>query len=206
MSTITDIQEIRGIIEISADAHAVARIRKVHYQKCPLEIHEEVDLDEYLSRIAAIQFADAYEAALTCLDFSARSAKEIAASLKRKGYVEAVIEPVVARLTENHLIDDKRYAQRIAESQSHKAVGVYAVKRKLRAKGFSEEDTEAALEEAFDEDQQRAAALQTAQKLCRKYESLPHYEARGKLSQALARRGFSWDAIESALESLNWEE
>lgn len=206
MSTITGIQENRGIIEISADGHTVARIRKVHFHKCPLKIHEEIDLDEYLGRIAAVQFANAYEAALTCLDFSARSAKEIAASLKRKGYVEAVIEPVVARLTENHLIDDKRYAQRIAESQSHKAVGLYAVKRKLRAKGFSEEDTEAALEEAFDEDQQRAAALQTAQKLCRKYEALPHYEARGKLSQALARRGFSWDAIESALESLNWEE
>lgn len=205
MPIVTGIQEARGLVEIRVDGHAAARIRKAHYDKYPLEIDEDIDLDAYLGRIASAQFNDAYEAALTSLDFSARTAKEIAAALKRKGYVDMVIESVVARLMENRLIDDKRFAMRVAESQSRKPVGIYAVKRKLRAKGISEEDAEEALE-AFDEDQQRAAALETAAKLARKYESLPRYEARGKLSQALARRGFSWDAIESAIEALNFED
>ena len=55
---------------------------------------------------------------------------------------------------------------------------------------------------AFDDDQQRIAALQAAQKLYRKYEALPEREARAKLSQALARRGFGWDAIESAVDEV----
>jgi len=201
MPTITSVEEKRGIMELSCDGCVFARIRKVHYMKNPLEVGEDIEVDEYLDRIAAVQFPDAYEAALTCLDFSARTAREISSSLKRKGFVTPVIEAVVEKLSGSHLIDDRRYAERIAECQSKKAVGVYAVKRKLRAKGISEEDVDAAME-AFDEDQQRDAALETARKLFRKYESLPAREARGKLSQALARRGFSWDAIESAVESL----
>lgn len=201
MPTVTAIEEKRGLMEISTDGCVFVRIRKVHYAKYPLEIGEEIDTEDYMNSIASVQFADAYEAALTSLDFSARTAREIGNTLRRKGFVAPAIEAVVEKLTENHLIDDRRYAQRIAETQSHKPVGIYAVKRKLRAKGISEEDTDAALG-AFDEDQQREAALETAAKLWRKYESLPAREARAKLSQALARRGFSWDAIESAVENL----
>ena len=57
--------------------------------------------------------------------------------------------------------------------------------------------------EALDDEQQRTAARQAAEKLGRKYRDLPPREARAKLSQALARRGFSWDVISSALE--DWE-
>ena len=70
----------------------------------------------------AVQFADGYEAALTSLDYCARSAQEIAASLRRKGYVEPCVEAVVARLTENRLIDDASYDERMAESQASKPV------------------------------------------------------------------------------------
>lgn len=201
MPTVTGIEEKRGLMKISLDGCVWARVRKIHYQKYPMEIGEEIDTDGYMDRVAAVQFADAYEAALTSLDFSARTGREIENSLRRKGYVSPAIEAVIEKLTANHLIDDKRYAQRIAQIQSQKAVGLYAVKRKLRAKGISEADAEDAME-AFDENQQRAAARAVAEKLYRKYESLPRREARCKLSQALARRGFGWDVIESAVEDL----
>ena len=201
MAHVSDIRENRGLMEVSCDRTTVARVRKAHYAKCPLEIGAEIDVAAWLDRVAAVQFADGYEAALTSLDYCARSAQEIAASLRRKGYVEPCVEAVVARLTENRLIDDARYAERMAESQASKPVGVYAFKRKLRAKGISDEDAEAALS-AFDDDQQRAAALAAAQKLYKRYEGLPPREAKAKLSQALARRGFGWDAIESAIEGI----
>ena len=56
--------------------------------------------------------------------------------------------------------------------------------------------------EGFDEAQQAAACREAAAKLWRKYESLPPREGRAKLSQALARRGFGWDAIRSAVDNL----
>lgn len=201
MAVVTDIRENRGLVEVQAEGATVVRVRKVHFAKCPVENGEDIDVEAYIGRLAAVQFADAYEAALTSLDFCARSAKEIANTLRRKGYVEPAVEAVVEKLTESGLVDDARYAQRMAEVQSNKPVGVYAFKRKLRAKGISDEDAEEALA-AFDDAQQQQAALEAAQKLFRKYEALPEREARAKLSQALARRGFGWDAIESAVDQL----
>ena len=205
MAIVTDIRERRGIIEIEADGATIARVRKAHFLKCPLAGGEAFDPEAYLDRVAAIQFPDAYEAALSSLDYCARSARELSNALRRKGYVEPVIAAVTERLMENGLIDDARYASRMAEVQSAKPVGLYAFKRRLRAKGISDEDAEEALS-AFDEDQQRQAAALAAEKLWHKYEALPPREARAKLSQALARRGFSWDAIDSAVEALSEEE
>lgn len=201
MAIVTGIQENRGLVEIALDGVTAARVRRVHYEKCPVEIGAELDLDAYLDRVAATQFSDGYEAALTSLDFCARSAREIANALRRKGYVEPCVQAVVERLRENGLIDDARYAQRMAEVQSGRPVGLYAFKRKLRAKGISDDDAEAALS-AFDDEQQQASALTAARQLYRKYQDLPEREARAKLSQALARRGFGWDAIESAVDEV----
>ena len=201
MAIVTAIVERRGIVEIAADGHTVARVRKAHFARCPLVEGEEIDEQAYIDKVAAVQFADGYEAALTGLDYAARTAREVAATLRRKGYVEPCIEAVVARLTESRIIDDARYAERMAELQSRKPVGVYAFRRRLRAKGISEQDAEEALA-AFDDAQQQEAALAAAEKLYRKYAELPAREGKAKLSQALARRGFGWDAIESTVDRL----
>ena len=201
MPIVTGIEERRGLVEVAVDGSVAARVRKAHYDKCPLREGEEIDLDAYIARVAAAQFADGYEAALSALDYSNRSRKEVAAALTRRGYVQPCVDAVLERLTENRILDDKRYAERLAELQSKKPVGVYAFRRKLKAKGISEDDAREALD-AFDDDQQRDAALEAAKSLCRKYAGLPRREGKAKLSQALARRGFGWDAIESAIDQL----
>lgn len=201
MAVVTEIRENRGMVEVIAEGATVARVRRVHFDKCPLAVGDEIDETAWLDRVAAVQFADAYEAALSSLDRSSRTAHDLAGSLRRRGIVQPAIDAVLARLTENGLIDDARYARRMAELTAAKPVGLYAFRRKLRARGISDEDAGEALA-AFDDDQQRAAALQAAQKLFRRYEALPEREARAKLSQALARRGFGWDAIENAIETL----
>ena len=201
MSTITGIETKRGQVEILVDGAVAMRVRKAHFEKCPLSIGDEFDPEAYADRVAVIQFPDAYEAALTSLDASARTAREIENALMRRGYVAPAIAAVVARLRENGLIDDARYAQRMAETQRKKPVGLYAFRRRLRAKGISEEDAEEALS-TFDDEQQHSACLAAAEALYRKYAGLPLREGRAKLSQALARRGFGWDAIESAIDQL----
>ena len=201
MAVVTDIRENRGMVEVILEGATFARVRKSHFEKCPLATGDDIDGAAWLDRVAAAQFADAYEAALSSLDRSARTAHDLAGALRSRGIVPPALDAVLARLTENGLIDDARYAQRMAELQASKPVGLYAFRRKLRARGISDDDAQDALA-AFDDDQQRAAALQAAEKLFRKYEALPPREARSKLSQALARRGFPWDAIETAIEAL----
>ena len=201
MAVITGIEVVRNRVVIQADGAEIARLPRAHFAKCPLRVGDEIDPAQYLDRVAAAQFSDAYEAALTCLDFCARSEKELSNALRRKGFVNPVIAATLARLREVGLIDDALYARRMAETQSAKPVGIYAFKRKLTAKGISDDDAEAALS-AFDDDQQRAACKRAAEKLWRKYAALPPREARAKLSQALMRRGFGWDAIEATIEEI----
>ncbi len=200
MAYVTDLKDFRGVIGIYADGTLVMRVTKKHFMKAKLSVGDEFEPEEYSDSLAALQAADAYEFALTCLDFSQRSSRELIKKLLSRGYVLPAAEAAVARLTEAGIIDDSRYAQRITENASRKNVGIYAMKRKLMAKGFSEEDTENALE-ALDDDQQLSAAKATADKYRSKYAALPPREARMKLSQALARRGFSWDTISNVLDT-----
>lgn len=201
MATITGIEFDRGTVSVYSDGALALKVKKVYFDRQPLKEGDEVDIEAWENRLAPLQFNDAWESALSSLDRSARTEKELRASLKRRGYVAPVIDAVAERLKETGLIDDARYAERMAELQSQKPVGLYAFKRKLMSKGIAEDDAAEALA-AFDEDQQRDACLEAARRLFRKYEALPPRESRAKLSQALARRGFGWDAIESAVEQL----
>ena len=201
MSIVAEVKEFRGVMEISTEEGGSLRVRKKHFMMHPVGAGDEIDAEAYEYAIAAAQFADAYEAALTALDFCARTEKEIVTGLLRKGYVPKAARSVAERLREGGLINDRQMAARIAESNAGKAVGVYALKRKLRAKGISEEDASEALE-AFDDGQQAAAAKAAAEKLLRRYNGLPARDARAKLSQALARRGFGWDAVRAAVDAL----
>ena len=201
MAIVSDIREVRGLVELSLDGVTWLRVRKKHFAKRPLTAGDALDPEAYIDSLAAVQAADCYEAALTMLDRAAYSGGNLRVKLERAGYVAPAAEAAVARLQENRLVDDRRYAERIAQSQLTKAAGVYAVRRKLRAKRLSEEDIDAAME-GFDDEQQAAACRAAAERLWRKYAALPAREGRAKLSQALARRGFGWDAIRSAVEEL----
>ena len=201
MSTVSELREFRGCMIVSLDDAPSMRIRKAHFEKRPLAEGEEIDAEQYMDQLASLQFADAYEAALSTLDYSARTSKELERSLLSKGYVPPAVGAVLARLRENHLIDDRRLASRIAETNAARPVGVYAMKRKLRAKGISEDDASEALE-GFDDEQQRRAAQMAGEKLLRRYSGLSSREMRAKLSQALARRGFPWDAVSAAVDAL----
>lgn len=202
MAIVTEVREFKGTIDLALDGVHWLKLRKKHFSRLPLEAGDSVDPEEYVDRMAALQAADCYEAALTLLDQAAQARNELCKKLVRRGYVLPAAEATVARLAENRLIDDQRYAERLAQNQLNRGAGAYAVRRKLRAKLLSEEDIEAAMAD-FDGEQQAAACREAAGRLWRKYAALPPREGRAKLSQALARRGFGWDAVRSAVDALS---
>ena len=198
MAIITGLEEKRGRYEIWLDGTLWLRIPARHFSKIPLSEGEYLDPDAYIDRIAALQNAECYEAGLTILDSAAQTRSGMVRALQRRGYVRPAAEAAAERLSEIGLIDDQRYAERIAQASLHKPIGAFAVRQKLRAKRISEDDIDAAME-CFDDVQQQSACLAACEKLYRKYAQLPRRESRAKLSQALARRGFGWDAISSAV-------
>ena len=203
MSTVTEVRVFRGVARLSFDDAAPMKVRLKHFKALPLAAGDEVDAEEYAARVAEAQRADVYEAALSSLDLCARTRQELRRSLLARGFVSGAVEATLDRLADSGLVDDRRYAERAVEVSAARPVGVYAVRRKLRAKGVAEEDAEAALD-ALDDEQQAQAAQAAARSLLRRYAQLPAREGRAKLSQALARRGFSWEAVRAAVDKV-WE-
>ena len=203
MSTVTEIRAVRGVARLSFDDAAPLKMRLKHFKALPLKVGDDVDVEEYAARVAEAQRADAYEAALNSLDLCARTRQELRRSLLARGFVSGAVEATLDRLADSGLINDRRYAERAVEVSAARPVGVYAVRRKLRAKGIAEEDAEAALD-MLNDAQQAEAAQRAARSLLRRYASLPAHDGRAKLSQALARRGFSWEAVREAVDAV-WE-
>lgn len=194
-------EEKRGVVTVMFDDRTRLVIRKKDFEKYPLQKDEEADLEEYMNLIAGFQATEAYEAALSLLDYSARTENEMKKKLRMKGYIEMVIESVIERLKDARLIDDRQLAERIAENASERGIGAYALKRKLKTRGISEDDVEYA-SSLMDEEKEKEGALRECQRLYKKYASLPVREAKAKLSAALSRRGYSWDAVSEAIESV----
>ena len=71
MGTVTDITENRGLVEIAVDRTAVARVRKAHFSKCPVRVGDDIDPEAYVERLASVQFADGYEAAIAMTNYPA---------------------------------------------------------------------------------------------------------------------------------------
>ena len=205
MGMVTSIEETRGRVTIYLDGIAFLKLKKKEFDELPVKIGDDLDEEEYMNRLCVRQAKPAYESALNLLTARDMTAHDLKSALRRRGYLEAVAESVCERLIENRLIDDSRYAQRYVELRQDSAVGRYVMKRKLRAKGIDDDVVEEALE-MLDDETQLSAAKDLARKLSRRYEKEEPYARKSKLSQALARRGYSWDIVKEAVESLGYDE
>ncbi len=197
--TVTCIEETRTHMIIYVDGSEFLRLKKKDFAQMPLAEGDEIDREQYADRISMLQSKPAYEAALTLLTSRDMTAHNLHMALIRRGYVPQVAQSTCQRLIENGLINDERYANRYVELRQDKPIGRYAMKQKLRAKGIDEQTASDALEN-IDDDSQLAAAKELAGKLLRRYEKDEPYKRKTKLSQAIARRGFSWDIVREAVE------
>jgi len=205
MAEVSHIEERRGLVYIDADGRRLCAVKKVFFDRMPVREGDALDAEAYLDRLSALMFDAAYEEALTLLDYSARASGELRDRLLRKGFLAPAVDAVIERLRESRLIDDGEYAERMVQGARGKPIGLYALKRKLRAKGVDEDAAERALE-SVDEASQTAAAKALAERLAPRYHGQDPRAARAKLSQALARRGFGWDVISAALDGFGGED
>lgn len=201
MAIISLIEKRGSVYRLYADGRLFTAVDRASFERAPLREGDEVDEEKFLEALARAQEKPAYEAALTALDRSAKTKAALRRWLTQRGYLEGAIETAIARLHRARLIDDGAIAERLTEAGAAGGMSKIAIKRKLRAKGVGEEEIDSALEIVSDEDQLQSAK-RLAQKLYPRYAQEERRAARAKLSQALARRGFSWDVIAQALEGL----
>ena len=204
MDRITSVESNRFSNRICFDDGSSLNVRKKDIEQFKLAQGVQIDKDAFYQRLCAAQFNDGYEAALNMLDRSAKTEQEIRNKLKLKGYLSEVADAVCERLKGARLIDDGYIAERLTRSMVASGKGCYAVAQKLRARGIGKEESLEALE-SIDEEEQKQSALAQAKKLLNKYADQEPRARKMKLSQALARRGFSWDSIEYVLDALDEE-
>ena len=205
MGMVSTLELNRRQAVIYVDGVVFLRLKRSDFDLAPVCEGDELDEEAYIDRVSALQSKRAYDAALDLLSQRDMTNEGVKRALLRKGFMEPVADAVCQRLQENRLIDDQRFARRYVELNTGAEMGRYALERKLRAKGIDRDTAREALEE-LDEDSQREAALSLAGRLARRYGGDDPRSAKAKLSQALARRGFSWDVIASVMERMGMDD
>ena len=190
MIRITSVELNRFNAEVCFDDGSRLRLRKKDVEAQKLRVGEEFDYQALYGHI---------------LDRSAKTEQEIKKKLLLKGYLPEAAQAVCDKLREAKLLDDKYIAERIVSAMSAAGKGKYAMAVKLRARGIGREESLDLLE-GLDEESQKEAALSSARKLQTKYVSDDPRRDRQKLSQALIRRGFSWDDVQYALERIGLDD
>ncbi len=126
------------------------------------------------------------------------SRKEIILKLKRKQFIEDVVEKTLNRLDELGLLDDRSFALNYVGSRSKKKPsGRYKLRYELRQKGISEE----VIDEVLSEYDGSSNCLDAALKKLPFLKGDDRYRRR-KLHAFLMNRGFDTETIRDTLDQI----
>ncbi|HOK53316.1 MAG TPA: regulatory protein RecX [Armatimonadota bacterium] len=167
-----------------------------------LKVGQQVDGEKLAEVLRAEEFRKAREAALTLLDYRARTRKELERRLIQKGYSEDVVAQVIAQLEKIDLVNDERFAADwVASRVTGRPMGRSRMNWELRRKGIAPESVEEALQQV-DEEREFEMALELAErKLGGTRPSDP--DAKRRLASFLQRRGFYWEIVSRVLDRVS---
>ena len=147
--------------------------------------------------------AAAHESALSLLERTRRTRRDLRRRLREKGYVDTVVDGELERLTRVGLVDDAEYARAwLAGRWGRRMAGWRRLEADLRRRGIAPEDIAAArtaLERAQGGADEVAGARRAIAQAERRYANLEPRLRRQRLYALLARRGYDSDTIERAM-------
>ncbi|MGH2371775.1 MAG: regulatory protein RecX [Chloroflexota bacterium] len=162
------------------------------------DVLDERQVAELLQREAlqrGLQQAFAY------LSYRPRSEQELRRYLAQKGHAPETADAVVARLREYHYLDDEVFALSWVENrQRFRPRGARLLRAELRQKGVEREVVDQAIEDAGGDE--RALALQAAEKRLATLKAADYQEFGRKLGGYLMRRGFPPDVVWEVVREL----
>lgn len=157
-------------------------------------------------KIEELQAQDARERALQqamlFLSYRARSESEIRRNLQKHEIPETIIDQTIERLKQDGLANDREFASMWVENRNtFRPRSRRMVALELRQKGLDDEAIQSAIENVDDE----ASAYEAARKRGGRLKGLEWNDFRKKLSEFLARRGFSYSVIAPVVTRI-WNE
>jgi regulatory protein len=167
-----------------------------------LRVGQELS-DEKIEQLQAEDARErAFQQAMLFLSYRARSESEIRQNLRKHEIPELVIEQTLERLRQDGLANDDQFARAWVENRTaFRPRSRRLLAMELRQKGLNDEAVSSAVANVDDE----ALAYEAARKKVARYEHLEWNEFRKKLSDFLARRGFSYSVVAPVVKRI-WNE
>lgn len=159
----------------------------------------EIDRPELRRIIYASNFRRAYQYALYCLDYRDYSASEMTRKLTDKYRNEALCGAVVEKLTGAGLIDDSRFAEKLARKLvGSRRLGWRRARREIMLKGIGEHIADEALAPYSDTFAENLMYLLET-KYYRLLTDSSDKKSVEKVKSALVRYGYGYDEINRAV-------
>ena len=188
----------RSLYRLSFEESDPVEVDVRTFDESPYKEGAAITAEQLQSLLATSQYNRARERALYLLGLRDYACKELEQKLLTEAPPE-VAAAVVERLREVGLLDDERYAARLARSLSEvKHYPRRRIEQELRRRGIAPLVAQVAAEEVDGEDYEQALAL--LQK--KYYNKLNDPDSRRRVIAALARRGFSYGAIRRAMDEM----
>jgi regulatory protein len=144
----------------------------------------------------------AYQQAMLFLSYRARSELEIRKNLRKHEIPEPVVDETIERLRQDGLANDDQFAQAWVENRNtFRPRSRRMMAMELKQKGLADEAIQSAIQTVDDD----ASAYEAARKRAARFKGLEWNDFRRKLSEFLARRGYSYSVIAPVVTRI-WSE
>jgi regulatory protein len=148
-----------------------------------------------------------YDVAVRALMRRAHSVHEMKLKLECRSNNKLLVQVVMARLKENGMIDDAKYAKQFARQRTDsRKQGKFRVVRDLRARGIPDRHIAAALEETAQTTDESAMVRQRIERKLRSYRGEIDEKKMASIYGSLLRAGFSSDVVRRELKKITRED
>ncbi len=148
-----------------------------------------------------------YDVAVRALMRRAHSVHEMKQKLERRSDNKLLVQVVMARLKENGMTDDAKYAKQFARQRTQtRKQGKFRVARDLRARGIPDRHISSALEEVAQTSDEAAMVRQRIERKLRSYHGEMDEKKMASIYSSLLRAGFSADVVRRELRAATRED
>ena len=201
MPVITSIkqQKNKGRVNVYLDDKFGFGIDLDNFVLLHLKVNQELTDDEVEKVVRKAEFQKTLDKLLRFVMVRPRSEKEYKEYFRRKKVHESMHEELLEKLKHFELLDDLKFAKWWVEQRGNfKPKPKRILKIELTKKGIIKEIIDTVLGETEVNEEKMARELLTRKAY--KWINLPEREARQKMSQYLAGKGFGWDVIEGVIK------
>lgn len=196
MPTITSIkqQKNKNRVNVYLDGLFGFGINLDNFVLLNLRINQELTQEEIEKIVRKAEFQKSLDKVLRFATVRPRSEKEIRDYFKRKKYHISIYDSLLEKLKHFELLDDFKFAKWWVDQRlQFRAKSKRVLQIELRQKGITKEIIDEVLEGTIIDEEKMAKDLLSKKEY--KWKNLEPREARQKMSQYLAGKGFGWDII-----------